>query len=140
MFPDGFNQLIVILYRDEISGVRYPGLFALINNRKYEGYKFLFEKIKFLLTIEYSGNLNFISYSIDFEKSIINSTANVFTNIRQVGCFYHYCRNLREKAIDLGFRIKGKLKEGCEFLNEFYKIPFIFYKNNNILEVLKKSI
>ena len=42
LFPDGFNQLIVILYRDEISGVRYPCLFALINNQKNESYKFLF--------------------------------------------------------------------------------------------------
>ena len=140
LFPDGFKQLIVILYRDENSGVRYPGLFALINNSKYEGYKYLFEKIKFLLTLESSRNLNLVSYSIDFEKALIKATTKVFNNIRQVGCFYHYCRNLREKAIDLGFRITGKNKEDTEFLNEFYKMPFIFYKNKNILEELKKKI
>ena len=38
LYPSGFNQLIVILYRDDNSGVRYPGLFALINNKKYEGF------------------------------------------------------------------------------------------------------
>ena len=42
IFPPGFIQLIVILYRDDNSGVRYPGLFALINNKKFEGYKYLF--------------------------------------------------------------------------------------------------
>ena len=28
IIPPGFIQLIVILYRDDNSGVRYPGLFA----------------------------------------------------------------------------------------------------------------
>ena len=137
LYPDGFKQLIVILYRDDISGIRYPGLFALINNRKYEGYKLLFERIKFILTIENSRKLNFISYSIDFEKPLINATSTVFDNIRQVGCYYHYCRNIREKAVELGLEIKGKNKGDSGFLNEFYKIPFIFYKNQKIIENLK---
>ena len=59
LYPPGFDQLIVILYRDESSGVRYPGLFALINNKKYERYMNLFEKIKFLISLENTIDLKF---------------------------------------------------------------------------------
>ena len=34
------------------SDKRYPGLYALINNKKEEGYKVLFNKIKFILSLE----------------------------------------------------------------------------------------
>ena len=44
LYPKVFSQLIVILYIDDKSGKRYPGLYALINNKKEEGYKYLFKK------------------------------------------------------------------------------------------------
>ena len=44
VYPSDFSQLIVILYRDIDNWKNYPGLFALINNKKKEGYKLLFEK------------------------------------------------------------------------------------------------
>ena len=37
-----FKQLIVILYVDENLNKKFPGLFALINNKKEEGYYILF--------------------------------------------------------------------------------------------------
>ena len=137
IYPPGFNQLIVILYRDENSGVRYPGLFALINNKKYEGYIYLFEKINFLITVENTIELNLVSYSIDFEKALINATNKVFKNKRQVGCFYHYCRNIRERAVEMGLFKKINKDEANNFLNEFYKMPFLFYQNNKILDDIK---
>ena len=69
LYPPGINQIIVILYRDENSSVRYPGLFALINNKKYEVYIYLFENIKFLISLENTIDLKFNSYIIDFEKA-----------------------------------------------------------------------
>ena len=51
------------------------------------------------MTIENTEQLNIISYSIDFEAALIKATKEVFQNIRQIGCFYHYCRNIREMAI-----------------------------------------
>ena len=91
LYPEGFSQLIVILYRDENSGKRYPGLFALINNKKEEGYKYLFSKIKYLLTLENEDELNLHTYTIDFEKALINASKEIFSKIRQIGCYYHYC-------------------------------------------------
>ena len=76
--------------------------FLHINNKKFEGYKYLFEKINFLITIENTIKSNFQSYTIDFERALINATNIIFENKRQVGCFYHYCRNIRERALELG--------------------------------------
>ena len=76
--PPGFVQLIVILYRDESSGKRYPGLFALINNKKEAGYIYLLEKIKLILTLENSSILELLSYTIDFEKALINITEKIY--------------------------------------------------------------
>ena len=102
LYPSGFIRLIVILYREENTGTIYPGLYALINNKKFEGYKIFFYRIKNILTIENSIELNLKSYSIDFEKALIEVTNLIFNNIWKVGCFYHYCRNIREKAFEYG--------------------------------------
>ena len=81
--------------------------------------------------------LNFNSYTIDFEKALINSTKKIFEGKRQIGCYYHYCRNIREKAIDIGLFKNLKDDERTNFLNEFYKLPFKFYKNIKILDEIK---
>ena len=96
LYPKGFSQLIVILYIDDKSGKRYLGLFALIGNKKEEGYKYLFSKIKYILTLENSSPLKLQIYFIDFEKALINATKEIFSKSRQIGCYYHYCRNIRK--------------------------------------------
>ena len=130
VYPDDFEQLIIILYRDEESGIRYPGLFALINNKKEEGYKILFEKIYNILTIERTENWNFNSYTIDFETALINATSLVFSGKRQIGCFYHYCRNIREHSIKMQIKPNEDLNDK-QFLKEIYSLPFKFNKENN---------
>ena len=44
VFPNEFKQLIVILFLDENVNKRFPGLYALIKNKKEEGYNILFKK------------------------------------------------------------------------------------------------
>ena len=98
VYPEEFSQLIVILFKDDVLGKRFPGHFALINNKKYEGYNLLFNIIKYILTIENSTDLKLESYTLDFEIALQNTMSNLFPNQRCIGCYYHYCRNLREKA------------------------------------------
>jgi hypothetical protein len=88
---------------------------------------------RFLFPSEYYDS----TYSIDFEKALINATNKVFKNKRQVGCFYHYCRNIRERAVEMGLFKKINKDEANNFLNEFYKMPFLFYQNNKILDDIK---
>ena len=53
--------------------------------------------------------------------------------------FYHYCRNIRERALELGLFKKINKDEVNNFLNEFYKMPFIFHDKNKILDDLKEK-
>ena len=52
--------------------------------------------------------------------------------------FYHYCRNIRERALELGLYKKIDKDEVNNFLNEFYKMTFIFHDKNKM--TLKKNI
>ena len=73
--------MFIILYRDDISGKRYPGLFALINNKKKEGYYNMFKKIISIITIENSKELQLVSYSIDFEKALIETLKTILSKL-----------------------------------------------------------
>ena len=46
LVPPGFLQMLVILFIDEDTNIRYPGLFCLLNNKKYESYLLVFTRIK----------------------------------------------------------------------------------------------
>ena len=94
VYPNDFNQLIVILYRDDILGKRFPGLYALINNKKEPGYLYLFKKIKNIISVEKSRTLNLMSYTVDYENALINALKKVFPESRTIGCYFHYCRDL----------------------------------------------
>ena len=88
IYPSDFKQMIVILYFDNEKRKRFPGLFALMNNKKEEGYFYLFTRIKNILTIESSKELSLKSYSVDFEIGLINSLKRVFPNVKIIGCFF----------------------------------------------------
>ena len=90
VYPQGFKQLIVLLYYEGKSNKRYPGLFALINNKKVAGYKYLFMTIKRIITLENTKNLKLEHITTDFEKGLINAIISVFPNIKVIGCFYHF--------------------------------------------------
>ena len=62
IFPHGYKYLIIILYQDKTSLKRYPGLFALINNKKKKGYDLLFNIIKNIIILENSKDLFIKSY------------------------------------------------------------------------------
>ena len=61
---------LFILYWDENSGKRYPALFCLTNNKKFEGYNLIFKRMKEIITVDHTKDLNILSYSIDFEKGL----------------------------------------------------------------------
>ena len=73
------------------------GLFALINNNSQNGYIKLFQSIKNIITIEKTKDLNLKSKTTDFELGLINALEEVFPGIRNVGCFYHFVRAIKDK-------------------------------------------
>ena len=131
--PPDFKQLIVILYYDEIINKRMAGMFALINNKKENGYLHLFKRINDILTIENSTELKLSSYTVDFEKGLINALNIIYPDIKCIGCYFHYTRALKKKRQELGFSSKNKYKIIEPLLKDLYRLPFIFYKDNNII-------
>ena len=128
VYPKDFSQLIVILYKDENLNRRFPGLYALINNKKYEGYLYMFKKIINILTIEETTELSLESYTLDFEIALQNAFSTLLPNRRCVGCYYHYCRNVRAKAVEYKlFKSFIKVRSN-EFLNEFINCHLFIIK------------
>ena len=66
IFPRGFKQLIVILYKDNNKNIRFLGVFALINNNNEAGYLELFTSIYKIITLENTKELILKSYTTDF--------------------------------------------------------------------------
>ena len=90
IYPKGFKQLIVILYYDAELDERFPRLFALINNKKENGYFQFFQNIYDIISINNSKNIYLKSYTFDFENGIINACKSIFKNIKCVWYYYHY--------------------------------------------------
>ena len=130
--PPNFKQLIVILYREDFSGKRYPGLYCLINNKKRPGYINIFKKILSLITLEYTKDLHLITYSIDFEKALIDSLKELLPDKRCVGCYYHYCRNLYNKAKQMGILKEEIFRETEKLLNCLYQLPYKYNDMNKL--------
>ena len=57
-FQKFFSQLLVILYLDNESKKRYPGMFILTNNKKYEGYFNILKSLTSIITLENSKPLS----------------------------------------------------------------------------------
>ena len=87
--------MLVILYYEDKSQKRYPGLFTLINNKKESGYIYLLYSIKRILTIEGSKFINLKAVTLNFETGLINAVEEVFSNIRIIGCFYHFIKIIK---------------------------------------------
>ena len=101
VYPKGFKHLIVILYYDYELKKRFPGLFALTNNKKENGYDLLFNKIYDIITLNKTKNLALQSFTVDFESGLINAVKRVFNNCKSVGCYYHYWRAVKENAREM---------------------------------------
>ena len=125
IYPNGFKQLIVILYYEKNSLKRYPGLFALINNKTENGYKEMFKSIFNILTIEYTRSLKLKSITTDFEPGLINALNQIVPDVRKVGCFYHFVRAIKQKIKSLHIlNIDNTDKDNL--LNDIFMLPFSF--------------
>lgn len=65
------------------SGTTYENLFSIINNLV---------------------QLNLRRLMSDFEKASINGLMNVFPQTDHRGCFFHFCRALCRRIVDLGLK------------------------------------
>ena len=99
----------------------------------------MFERINYILTIENTLDLKLETYTLDFEIALQKTFLELFPKKRCIGSYYHFCRNLREKAKDYKLLNKYKKNTTNFLLKELYKLPFN-YKNDTklILDKLEK--
>ena len=126
------------MYYDLEYKKRFLAIYALINNKKYEGYDYLFKKIYNIITLENTRKIKIKSFSTDFESALLNAVKNNLRNIRGVGCYFHYCKLI------VSHIKKYKLKKIKDFnynifLYEITNIPFIKDNQFNYLESVSKK-
>ena len=99
----------------------------------------MFKKIFYILTIEETVQLSLESYTLDFETALQNAFSQLMANKRCMGCYIHYCRNLREKAREYKLLYKEKKEYTKLMLKELYMLPFIYNDNNNKIQEIKNK-
>ena len=110
--------------------------------KKEKSYIKVLSKFKSIISLENTINLKLISYTSDYEISLCNSLERIFSNIRYVGCYYHYCDNIvdniKNKIISCNeVNVITKYKDEINsFKSEILTIPFKFQNNNNILDII----
>ena len=99
----------------------------------------MFKKIINILTIEETTELSLESYTLDFEIALQNAFSTLLLNRRCVGCYYHYCRNLREKAREYKLLVKEKNEYTKFMLKEIYVLPFVYNDNKHLIKEIKNK-
>ena len=130
-YPKGYRQTIIIMYLDPIIMKMIPSIFAVVNNKSYEGYKCIFtdllSKIKIYNKSD-NTSLNFDSYTSDFENALYSAFYDVFKSIRpnlkHIGCFYHYMNNIEKKLRAIGYGEKKNKILHDEIIKFFGSLPF----------------
>ena len=73
------------------------------------------------------------SYTVDFEKPLINALKIVFNKSIAIGCYFHYTRALRQKGRELGLLGESNKNLFMELLKYLYIMPIIYHKDKNKL-------
>ena len=74
---------------------RYHRLFSLGKNKKEDGYLYLLNSTKRILSLEDSKFINVKSIRLNFEIGLIKEDEDFFTNIRIIGSFYHFIKAIK---------------------------------------------
>ena len=130
-YPKQYKQTIIIMYLDPIIMKMIPGIFAVVNNKSYEGYKCVFtdllSKIKMYNKSD-NTSLNFDTFTSDFENALYTSFYDVFKilrpNLKHIGCFYHYMHNIENKLRAIGYGEKKNKLIHDEIIKFFGSLPF----------------
>ena len=131
-----YYQMLVIMAYNVLLDMKIPCAYILLNNKLQNSYEIVLNNIKNIITENNTFKINLISISHDFEEALINAIKNTFINIRNVGCLYHYIKNIRlnMKKIHL---FQKDIKEICDrLLKDLGTIPFKIHNNNNIINII----
>jgi len=99
----GFEQIIIILYKDIIINEKISSCYIITNNKKFYLYKKALEAFKKIITQNNIYELNFISITFDEEQALCKAIDCIFPKTQRFLCYFHYKRNIQDKLKKLGF-------------------------------------
>ena len=76
--PKGFEQILIILYKDIITNEKIPGCLIIMNNKKFCLYKKVLEAFISVITQNNTFKLEIESITSDDEIAMINAISEVF--------------------------------------------------------------
>ena len=127
--PPDFYQLLIIMYKDIITGLKIPGLYVLMNSKKEILYQYVFESIIRLLSDDNNINFKFETIVTDQEIGLINGIKKFFPNSQRISCLFHYKQDILRNLKIYGLYKKSYKTESMSLLNDLGKIPF-YYKGD----------
>ena len=82
-----------------------------MNNKSENLYIEIFNYLNNIININTRENINNITITIDFQIAELNAIKRIFPNIRLVGCWFHFKKNL----------VKNAKKKDCTKINMLNK-------------------
>lgn len=109
------------MFYDPVYYKMIPRVFILLNNKTMYGYIEVLNFLKHHILQTISNNINKIKWktvTTDFEVGLytaFNKVFNFIKNIKYVGCFFHFLKNIRKYLFSQGFNKKDK-KENLNYV------------------------
>ena len=132
--PPDFYQMLIIMYKDIITGLKIPGLYILLNSKREILYEIVFESIIRNILKTSVCDLNFETIVTDQELALINVIKKVFPKSQRISCLFHYKQDILRNLKSYGL-YKKDLKENSDIiLKKLGNLPFIYKGDLKIFE------
>ena len=133
--PPDFYQLMIIMYKDIITGLKIPGLYILMNSKKEILYQYVFESIVRLLSDGKNNHISFDTIVTDQETGLINVITKLFPNSQRISCLFHYKQDILRNIKMYGlYKTKYQI-ESNKLLEELGRIPFHYAGDINKFDI-----
>lgn len=104
--PNGYAQILIILYKDKIINEKIPGCYIITNNKTFDIYLEVLNSFNNIITQNGIFDFNLSSITTDNEIALTNAIKIAFPNVKLFYCYFHYKQNLVENL-----RKRGLLKK-----------------------------
>lgn len=140
--PYEFHQNLIIMYKDIITGEKYPCFYILMNKKNILLYNLVFQAIIAIITQNDIYPIIANHIITDAESALLHVVKNYFKNSLNFICLYHYKKDIIDNARTIGLMKKQFINETHSVINELTKLA-IYYNGDldyvyNKLDELKK--
>ena len=135
--PNGFEQILIILYKDIITKEKIPGCYIIMNNKKYEIYKEIFLSLKNIITQNQLYTFEIETISTYQELALIKAIKNIFPKTKHFNCYFHYKQDLIRRLKKAGLykrKTNNNIANECqEVLNILGLLPLQYKGDINFI-------